>query len=304
MTDPTNIQGKAILVSLSISKWLARTFDKVATREVHQAHGATDAGKFSKKLMASRDERTQEHNEYGALVAIQTQARTDHYANTLAWGNKGLRLLPVANYDEYMRLQRGHLVAFARALPAFVRAYPALRLAAPAALGTLFKEGDYPAPDRIEERFSIHYDREPLPISGESIVDELAAPQVAQVRAEYASRVDAKIEAATSAAMSDARERVGKVVRDLQTTMNRKKGESGFSFKDSKVGNIGRMVSTMRRLNVTDDDEFAAMLDRIETALAGADPQTLRDDTNERAAIAKKADEIVADMGAIFGGSQ
>ena len=55
MTDSTNIQGRAILVALSISKWLARRFDGVATRVVNETHGAEDAGKFSKKLMAKKD---------------------------------------------------------------------------------------------------------------------------------------------------------------------------------------------------------------------------------------------------------
>jgi|TARA_R110000824_G_scaffold133216_3_gene295904 hypothetical protein len=304
MTDTTNIQGRAILVSLNISKWLARKFDGVATREVNENHGAQDAGKFSKKLMGKKVAGTDEPNAYGALMAILTTARTDHYANTLAWGNQGWRLLPVGNYDEYMQRQRAHLRAFSAALPVLVRDYPALRAAAPAALGTLFNEKDYPAADAISRRFSIGYEREPLPVSGELIVDELAAPQVAVVRAEYAAKVDERIETATRAAMDDARKRVGEVVREIAATMNKKKGEKGFSFKDSKVGNVKRIVSTMRRMNVTDDDEFTGMLDRIEKALADVDPQTLRDDKTARAAVAKTADEIVADMGAIFGGAK
>jgi hypothetical protein len=203
-----------------------------------------------------------------------------------------------------MRTQRIHLRAFAAALPVFVREYPDLRAKAATALGTLFYERDYPAADTIEGRFAIAYEREPLPVSGEVIVDELAAPQVAEVRAEYAAKVDAEIDAATRAAMDDARSRVGKVVREIAATMNKKKGESGFGFKNSKVGNIKRVVDTMRRMNITGDDEFDDMLDRIDAAFADVDPQTLRDDKNERATIAKTADEIVADMGAIFGDSK
>ena len=60
----------------------------------------------------------------------------------------------------------------------------------------------------------------------------------------------------------------------------------------------------MRRMNVTNDDEFDGMLDRIDRAFGDVDPQTLRDDKKERASVAKTADEIVADMGAIFGGAK
>ena len=303
MTDSTNIQGRAILVALSISKWLARRFDGVATRVVNETPGAEDAGKFSKKLVAKKD-KNDEPNAYGAVMAILTAARTDHYANTLAWGNDGWRLLPVGNYDEYMKAQRGHLRAFSKALPKLVRDYPTLRADAPAALGTLFNERDYPEADEIESRFAITYEREPLPVSGERIVDELAAPQVAAVVAEYDAKVDAKVNAATQAAMDDARQRVGAVVREIAATMNKKKGERGYGFKNSKVSNVRRVVSTMRRMNVTDDDEFSGMLDRIDAALSDLNPQTLRDDATARAVVAKSAGEIVADMGAIFGGAK
>ena len=46
------------------------------------------------------------------------------------------------------------------------------------------------------------------------------------------------------------------------------------------------------------------MLDRIDAALSDLNPQTLRDDATARAVVAKSAGEIVADMGAIFGGSK
>jgi hypothetical protein len=91
---------------------------------------------------------------------------------------------------------------------------------------------------------------------------------------------------------------VGKVVREIVATMGKKKGDAGYGFKDSKVGNVRRLVDTMRRMNVTDDDEFTTMLDRIDAAIASADPQTLRDDESERAKVAKDAGEILADMDA------
>lgn len=304
MTNTDNIQGKAILVSLNISKWLARKLDRVATREVNEKHGAKDGGTFSKKLMEKTKNGGDELNAYGVVMGILTQARTDHYDNTLAWGNQGWRLLPVANYDEYWNAARKHQRDFANALPKLVREYPALRAAAPDALGTLFNEKDYPLADEIEGRFKIDYHRDPLPVSDGSIVDELAAPQVREVRDEYNSRVDAEIASATQAAMADARKRVGKVIREIAETMNKKKGQPGFGFKDTKLGNARRVVSAMRRMNVTDDDEFTGMLDRIEDALKDVEPQTLRDDTNARATVAKTADEIVADMGSIFGGSK
>jgi hypothetical protein len=301
MRDTTNIHGKALLVALSISKWAAKKLDRIATEIVHSTSGATDAGRFNKKLIARTDSATGIKNAYGELIAVLNAARADHYANSLAWGQDGWRLLPVTNEPEYHRLARLHKVAYATALPAFVRAYPELRDAAPAALGSLFKESEYPAVDSIESRFKLKYKRDNLPVSGDDLIDVLSAPQVAEIRAE----MDERLGKATQAAKADARERIGDVVRSYAATMATPKGAAGHSFKDSKVANVRETVHTMRRLmEWTDDDEFSGMLDRIENDIAGADPQILRDDANERESAARKADQIAADMGALYGGSK
>jgi hypothetical protein len=300
LVTTSNVQGRAILVSLKISQWLARKFDGVATAHVNAAAGAEDAGKFSKKLIAKRDS-DGERNPYGLLVQCLAEARQDHYLNSLAWGNEGWRLLPVKNYDVYARRQRTHERAFNKALNAFVRVYPALRDEAPRALGTLFRAADYPLAEEIRAKFSIDYLRDPLPIKGERMVDEFAAPQVQRVRDEYNAKIEQRVADATDAAMTDARERIGKVVREFAETMNKKKGEPGHGFKDTKITGLRELVSTMRRLNIAEDGEFTSMLDRVDATLADVDPQVLRDDTGKRAAIAKTADEIVADMTDAFG---
>ena len=303
MTDLTNIHGKALLVSLHISRWAARTLDKVATAMVHTGANATDAGRFNKKLI-SRTEIDQatglrQKNAYGELIAVLNAARGDHYDHSLAWGRDGWRLLPVANEPGYHKAKRSHKAAFARALPAFVAAYPDLRDAAPAALGSLYKEKEYPHVDRIESRFSLDYERDNLPVSGDDLIDVLAAPQVAEIRAE----MDARMARATQDAKNDARSRIGDVVRSYAKTMATPKGQPGYGFKASKIGNIRDTVATMRRLmEWTDDTEFSGMLDRIDADLLdGVDPQKLRDDKAERANAANEANAIVDAMGDLYG---
>lgn len=300
-----NIHRKAILVSLSITSWAARKFDRIVTGEIRRQHNATNPGRFNKRLLGSKKTdangiETTERNEYGRLKECMNKARADHYAQTLAWGNENWRLLPTANLDEYMKRERANKVEFSKCLRDFVLAYPSLRDATQAALGDLFNEADYPRVEIIEAKFTMDYSRQSLPIWGDDTIDGLAAPQVEAIRAE----MDQRVTDSTDAAMTDARKRLGDVVQKMADAMNTKKGQTGYKFRNSKIENVKELVDVMSRLNPLGDSEFEAMRDRIEKELTQHTPQEIRDDKKTRKNLGDKADKIIADMGQLFGRSK
>jgi|7_EtaG_2_1085326.scaffolds.fasta_scaffold35234_2 hypothetical protein len=302
MTILNNIHGKAILVSLSITSWAARKFDRVVTGEIRRQHNATNPGRFNKRLLGSKKTdangaETTERNEYGRLKEVMNKARSDHYAQTLAWGNENWRLLPTANLDEYMKRERANKVEFSKCLRDFVLAYPSLRDVTQAALGDLFNEQDYPSVDTVEAKFTMDYSRQTLPVFGDETIDGLAAPQVEAIKAE----MDGRIADSTEAAMSDARNRLGDVVRKMADAMNTKKGQAGFKFRNSKIENVKELVDVMSRLNPLGDSEFEAMRYRIERELTQYTPNEIREDKKTRKNLGDKADKIIADMGQLFG---
>ena len=296
------ISSKAILATLKIRKWTARKFDRTATREIEQTHGAQDAGRFNKKLIAARTS-CGERTAFGALVTCLGDARTNHYSESLAWGpaGSGFRLLPVSNLTQYLADQREAERAYAAALPAFLAEYPELRDEAEQTLGSLYRDSDYPAPDAMPGLFDLEYERTPLPTAEGSLVDTLAAPEVQRVREEFAAKLRTDTEENLQRAMGEARARVGKVVRTLAATMN---GEG--NFKGSMISNVSDTVASVRRLTsgMGTDDELADMLHRIDAAMLGVDAQDLRDDHHARKDCAQAADAIVADMGALFGAAK
>ena len=85
---PFDITEKAMLASLHIRQWAARKHDKAVSREVNTHYGSqADAGRFN-KVLATKE----------ALKEIQTvvsAARGFHLEQTLPWGERGERLLPV-----------------------------------------------------------------------------------------------------------------------------------------------------------------------------------------------------------------
>jgi hypothetical protein len=94
----TIITEKAMLARLKISRWGASKHDRAISEQVAVQHQADPSmGRYSKRLVAR--ERLEE------IRQIATRARHHHYENTLPWLDDGARILPAANYFDYMAQQ-------------------------------------------------------------------------------------------------------------------------------------------------------------------------------------------------------
>ena len=90
----------AMLVSLRISAWSGRLYDRKASNHVAVHHEASaSAGRYNKCLLPKA--------AFAALTATMSKARSSHYEQTLPWDDQGSRLLTVANYEHYMQLLDG-----------------------------------------------------------------------------------------------------------------------------------------------------------------------------------------------------
>ena len=91
-----SLDRKAMLVSLSISQWTARKFDRKVTAETNQRYAANvDAGRWTKALVA---------REAIAKIASKAGAiRLVFLKHTLAWTDEGSRVVTVEIYQKLMR---------------------------------------------------------------------------------------------------------------------------------------------------------------------------------------------------------
>ena len=95
-----NLTHDAMLVSLRITAWSGRLYDRQASNHVAAQHdAAASAGRYNKRLLPKA--------AFAALTATVSEARAQHYANSLPWDDQGSRLLTVANYEAYAVFQRG-----------------------------------------------------------------------------------------------------------------------------------------------------------------------------------------------------
>ena len=148
----------AMLVSLRISAWSGRLYDRKASNHVAVHHEASaSAGRYNKRLLPKA--------AFAAFTATMSRARSSHYEQTLPWDDQGSRLLTVANYEHYMALLDGLRERMVRERARFIEDYEDNIDQARLDLGKLFRIEDYPSREALQGKFGIRYRITPVPDS-------------------------------------------------------------------------------------------------------------------------------------------
>jgi hypothetical protein len=284
----TVVTEKAMLAKLKISRWAASKHDKKISADVAAQHGADPTmGRYSKRLVAK--ERLEE------IAQIATRARHHHYEQTLPWLDEGSRILPAANYFDYMQRQNAFAADFEQAVTEFARAYPAVVDEARRSLNGLFDPNDYPPADQISAKFTMRVDVDPMP-TAEDFRVALSEDENARIREGIQGRLDEAVQGA----INDVWHRVHDVVAHMVERLRGYEVDSGGKakgvFRDSLVGNIRTLSDLLPKLNITQSNALEDMRQRLVDELCSVDAPTLREDPVIRATIAENAEKILADI--------
>ncbi len=270
---------KSILVSLIISQWAARKYDKKVTREVNEAHNATDAGRFNKSLIA------REHLE--AINKIVGQARAFHYENTLPWGDNGERLLPSENYFKYLESLSQIKNAFDTEVSKFAQAYPSMIEDAKRTLNGLFNASDYPTD--IQTRFNMRSSFMPVP-DAQDIRVNLSTEEVNRLKDDVTNEIHNRFAQAQMSIF----ERIIEPLKRMQEKLQEKDG----IFRDSLFNNVLELIDILPRLNVASDPritELCADLSALYT-----DPDHVRNSKRLRSEKAEEVNTILSKIDSFF----
>jgi hypothetical protein len=269
---------RALLAALNISQWGARRRDREVTARVAREHGADlDAGRYTKRLVPK--------SYLAPIDQLRGEARALHYKLTLPWCDDGFRILPVDLHLDYMERCRDLRARFHDAVAAFLAAYADAKAAARANLGSLYREADYPSPDRLRDAFAFDIKLQPLPGADDWRID-LPETTVAGIRRELEARIDDARRLATA----DVYRRLAAAVSRMATTL----ATSDRVFRNSLVGNLRDLCRLLPSLNVAADPDLAALGSDVEQRLATLDPALLRHDPATRQAAAVDAAAMFA----------
>jgi hypothetical protein len=279
------LSEKAMLVNLKISVWTARKFDPKVTQEIERSHNTRgDIGRFNKALVSLKSVKKYQ--------VIAGEIRTFHYANTLPWGDEGVRILPVKNYLDYTAKMREYKATFEGAIDEFIEEYPRLLEQASYDLNSLFDYHDYPSVSELRNKFGIDVSFAPVP-EGSDFRVTLAEDEVKSIQADIETRVRNSVQDA----MYDVWNRLHTAIKHVTEKLR----DPDAIFRDSLIGNVKELCDILPKLNLTDNPDLIGIIHQVQDEIAELKPETLRESPIDRQDAARKADEIAKKMSGYMG---
>jgi hypothetical protein len=260
--EASAISARAMLVSLSISQWSARTLDRKVTEEVAKQHGAdSSVGRYTKTLLQS------EALEKAGKVA--DAARKEVYALSLPWTDAGYRILPSAAYFDLSAKVAEYEAKWRAHVDAFLGEYDTERERARVRLNGLFRESDYPSRRELERKFCWSVRVMPMPEASDFRV-QLGDSERDRIRRQIADSVHAAVAEGMSDVWRRLYDAVSHMAERLQAySVDPNTGKTTGAFRDSLVENLRELVEVLPKLNLTGDSSLEDLTRQVRDRLTG-----------------------------------
>jgi hypothetical protein len=270
-----------MLAAVHISIWTATKHDRKVSRDVADRNGAREeAGRYNKQLLMGA-------KKLEDLRTLAGQIRQHFYKITLPWSDEGFRLLPSHFYFELTSKMREFEGSFSTGIEQFLDVYPDYIREARAELGGLFREEDYPAADKLREKFSVKLEVLPIPTG-----DDFRVQMSAEEQARVAREIDANVRQSLTRGTEDLWKRLRDVVKHMVDRLN----EPESRFHATLVTNIFDLVSLLPQLNVNQDPDLERFASQIRDRLCNYTAQDLKQHDLLRVTTAAEAAGIVAEI--------
>lgn len=287
---------RAMVMNLSISRWLGQRLDREASQRVTEQAGANaDAARVNKHIVPKE-----------ALAPIQTAANAvrDHFiTNTLPWRDNGDRLMTRQLYTKFIEQHEKLTAEFNAAVETFLSVdYPKAKAQAEFRMGSLFNPDDYPSVSELRYRFRVTLDFEPLTTTNDFRV-QIDQQHVDKVKAAMEDAAMRRVQTAQADVWRRLLERVGRYQERLSSTTD--DGKPAV-FRDSLIDNLEELVEMIPGLNILDDPNIEQIRQEILSKLSGHTAKDIRKDADLREELAGDAKMIFEQMQGFvsaFGGS-
>lgn len=289
----TDLSSRALLISLNISQWEGRRFDREVTDQVNTQNGAAgDAGRYNKALIDPK--------EMLGIGRVVSATRSGFVTRTLPWMNDGTRIANAASYIDLANWVRDQRALYEIEVAKFLVRYPTLVMDSKTRLSGMFKDSDYPTVGELRGKFTMSTRVMPVPNHEDFRVD-ISTAQADELRRE----IEASVGSATDAAVKDVFDRITEVAKKMVDRLPiYKPGSKGSPaeniFRDSLVDNVRDLAALLPSLNITADPRIDEMTQRLKD-MASEDADVLRNNQSARQDTAAKAQDILNTIGDYFG---
>lgn len=286
--QPTTLASKALLVKLTVRR--ANLTKRDATAELMIQSQMDDTS-----LVVNRKLFRDKLNPINRIMQKASEVYTYHKANTLAYIDKGPRLLPNNQYMEYTTAMRERIQAVDTMLAEYMPRYDdfvQLDMKARALGGVgAAKVEDYPTADEFQSKMGFDLRFTPLPDAKHFLFD---------ISDDDMAEFNASMQQVAQTARAEVIKGMLEPLQHLVEKLNKPIGTEGAIFRDTAVENVVEGLKRAKALNVNADADVDAMADTLLDAIKMYDTNkdVLRESPMVREQAAIKLDEIAKKMAA------
>lgn len=283
----SRIGNKAMLAELTIRKWGASKSDRKASNEFAASkHSNPTMSKVTKTLLQSP--------HLVGFDQLGNAARNVHYNFTMPWLDNGMRILPTKKFLEYGRSIKDISDRSAVCIDNFCESYEELIKSAEGQLGGLFNITDYPAVEKVREKFGIQMRFLPIPQENDWRVD-LGEEDVKRLQEE----LKVTFGDSQNRAIDDLVEKVRERLERLQMVLA---DPDDMSFKrrlrENHISGLVELPDFIDTMNVFDNQKLSNLAESLATKLDfNFDADGLKDDPALKARVLMNVNELLADLG-------
>jgi len=277
-----SITSSSVLAELNISVWLANKLDKGQTDKViADANASTKAATVHKNLMAGTHLRKE-------IADFAASCRLWHHNQTLAWSDKGPRLLPTSLFLDYKGEINTRKATFFAMKQNFLLNYPALVQTAGNYLGSMFDPADYPSIEEVTAKFDFRVVFSPLPEAGDFRVD-IPVQDLEEAKQDYEVAFNDRL----SDAMSGAWGKLHSTLTAMSEKLTDLNGDEKKRYHETLITNAQSLCQMLTHLNITKDPKLEQARKELERVMAGVDIVDIKDSAIVRADTKAKLDSIL-----------
>lgn len=284
----TTLSSKAMLVKLTVRR--ANLTRRDITAELLIQNQMDDTS-----LVVNRKLFRDKLNPINRVMQTASEVYTYHKAHTLAYIDKGPRLLPNSQYMDYTSEMRQRIQAVDDMLNKYMPDYDnyvQLDIKARALGNTgAARADDYPTAEEFRSKMGFDLRFTPLPDAKHFLFDISDADM-----AEF----NASMEQVAQGARAEVIKGMLEPLQHLVEKLNKPIGTEGAIFRDTAVENVVEGLRRAKALNVNSDADVDAMADTLMQAIDiyNFNKDALRESPIVREQAASKLDEIAKKMAA------
>jgi hypothetical protein len=251
-----------------------------------KAQAAEPFGAEGQFLSAAKKLFDTKHPKFQQLTSVRTRVVGYWKGLSLPYPEPGVRLLrqeEVGRFDDRMAEFHQEL---AEAVQALDEHYAQLKAAARERLGTLYGEADYPP--TLLGLFDVEWSYPS--VEPPEYLMRLNPHLYQQERERMAQRFDEAVRLAEEAFTTE----FSKLVAHLTERLTAAPDGERKVFRDSAIGNLREFFERFRSLNVRSGADLDRLVEAAQQALAGVDPQAVRDSAGLRQQVSAQLASVQA----------